>query len=65
MHCCGKAYNHPEVEIAYGLYKEYSLVHSKIIFHLLQDGCSSEFIDPPKSCPRAQEASRALVRNYL
>ena len=35
---CG--YSHPEVDRLW-IYKEDILVHSKIIFYLLQDGCSA------------------------
>ena len=32
-------YNHPEVDRIYGLHKKCVLVHSKMIFYLLLDGC--------------------------
>ena len=33
------AYNHPEVDRIWGIYGEYILVLSKIIFYLFKDGC--------------------------
>ena len=38
VHCFGKAFNYPEVEL-YGVCNEYVKVLSKIIFYPLQDGC--------------------------
>ena len=35
-------YNHPEVDLIWGIYSQYVLVPSKIILDLLQDGCKSK-----------------------
>ena len=40
------ACNHPEVDriSEFGLYEQYALVHSKILFYLLQHGCNYVFL---------------------
>ena len=46
-----QAYHHPKW-IEYGLYREYIVVHPKIVFYLLQDG----FIHANASCKLRQAA---------